>query len=253
VIDPRIIPCLLLADGRLVKTRRFREPSYVGDPINTINIFSALGADEILLLDIGATRQGHGPDPGYLAKLAEESSVPVGYGGGIRTLEEVREVLAAGVEKVVLGTIAGEDPGFIERAASLAGSQAVVVSIDVASDAGGHPRVWLRNGTHMLDREPAEYASDVEHRGAGEILVYSIERDGMMAGYDMGLTRSIAGAVGIPVIACGGAGRREDLREVTVGAGATAAAAGSIFVFQGANRSVLVNYFTRPQRASFFA
>ena len=253
MIDPRIIPCLLMADGRLVKTVRFRAPSYVGDPINTINIFSALGADEILLLDILATREGHGPDPAYLAKLAEETSVPLGYGGGIRTLEQVRAVLAAGVEKVVLSTIAGEDPDFIDRAAALAGSQAVVVSIDVASDAQGHPRVWLRNGTRMLDRDPSEYASEVERRGAGEILAYSIERDGMMAGYDLELTRRIVDAVGIPVIACGGAGRREDLREVTVGAGATAAAAGSIFVFQGANRSVLVNYFTRPQRASFFA
>jgi imidazole glycerol-phosphate synthase subunit HisF len=252
VIDPRIIPCLLLAHGRLVKTVRFGMPSYVGDPINTINIFSALGADEILLLDILATRKDHGPEPAYLAKLAGETSVPLGYGGGIRTLEQVRTVLAAGVEKVVLGTIAGEDPDFIERAATLAGSQAVVVSIDVARDGQGRPRVWLRNGTQMLDRDPAEYARDVERRGAGEILASSIERDGTMAGYDLELTRSIVQAVGIPVIACGGAGRREDLREVTVAGGATAAAAGSIFVFQGRNRSVLVNYFTRPQRASFF-
>ena len=243
----------MLADGRLVKTRRFRAPSYVGDPINTINIFSALGADEILLLDINATRQGHGPDPAYLAKLAEESSVPLGYGGGIRTLEQVREVLAAGVEKVVLGTIAGEDPGFIERAAALAGSQAVVVSIDVAPDPRAHPRVWLRNGTHMLDRDPAEYAqrSRAPRRRRNPGLFDRARRHdgGLRSGADpqhRGCGRHSGDRLRRRRTARGSA--RGDDR-----GGATAAAAGSIFVFQGANRSVLVNYFTRPQRASFFA
>jgi cyclase len=193
------------------------------------------------------------PDPVYLAQLTEESSVPLGYGGGIRSLDHVRAVLSAGVEKVVLGTAAGEDPTFIERAAALAGSQAVVVSIDVARDGQGRPHVLLRNGTRMIERDPAAYAREVERRGAGEIIVHSIDRDGTMTGYDLELIRAVAAEVGVPVIACGGAAGRADLREVVTRTGAAAAAAGSIFVFQGRNRSVLVNYFTRQQREGFFA
>lgn len=251
MIRPRVIPCLLLADRRLVKTVRFRNPTYVGDPVNIVNIFSALGADEILLLDIQATRQGSEPDIGQLAKLAEETMVPLGYGGGIRTLDHVRAVLNAGVEKVVLSTIAGEDPGFIERAAGLAGSQAVVVSVDVARDDEARRRVWLRNGTHMTGRDPVEAAQEAERRGAGEILIHSVDRDGTMAGYDLELTGDVASAVGIPVIACGGAGERDHLRAAVRKGGASAAAAGSIFVFQGPSRNVLVNYFMPAEHARF--
>lgn len=234
-----------------MKTVRFRDPTYVGDPVNIVNIFSALGADEILLLDIQATRQGREPDIGQLAKLAEETMVPLGYGGGIRTLDHVRAVLNAGVEKVVLSTIAGEDPGFVERAASLAGSQAVVASVDVARDKEGRQRVWLRNGTRTTGRDPVEAAQEAERRGAGEILIHSIDRDGMMAGYDLELTAEVAGAVGIPVIACGGAGERDHLRAAVRKGGASAAAAGSIFVFQGPSRNVLVNYFMPAEHARF--
>lgn len=253
MIDPRIVPCLLLLDRRLVKTRQFRDPRYVGDPVNIINIFSTLGADEILLLDIGATRQGRGPELSYLAQLAEETSVPLGYGGGIRTLDDVRSVLAAGVEKVVLCTAAGENPAFVERAAALAGSQAVVVSVDFGRDETGARHVFLRNGTRMLDRDPVEYAREMEQRGAGEILLYSTERDGVMDGYDLEVTRVVAEAVRIPVIACGGAGQRQHLRTAVTEGGATAAAAGSIFVFQGRNRSVVVNYLSPAQRKDLLA
>jgi imidazole glycerol-phosphate synthase subunit HisF len=251
VLRPRVIPCLLLANGRLVKTVRFRDPAYVGDPVNIVNIFSALVADEILLLDIEATRQGRAPDIGQIAKLAEETMVPLGYGGGIRTLDHVRAVLNAGVEKVVLNTIAGEDPGFIERAAGLAGSQAVVVSIDVARDEQGRQRAWLRNGTCVTGHTPVEAAREAESRGAGEILIHAIDCDGTMAGYDLALIAEIAGAVRIPVIACGGAGERDHLRAAIREGGASAAAAGSIFVFQGPSRNVLVNYFGPAEHARF--
>jgi imidazole glycerol-phosphate synthase subunit HisF len=251
VLRPRVIPCLLLADGRLVKTVRFRNPTYVGDPVNIVNIFSALGADEILLLDIEATRQGRAPDIGQIAKLAEETMVPLGYGGGIRTLDHVRAVLNAGVEKVVLNTIAGEDPGFVEHAAGLAGSQAVVVSIDVARDEQDRQRVWLRNGSCITERTPVEAAQEAESRGAGEILIHSIDCDGTMAGYNLALVAEVAAAVHIPVIACGGAGERDHLRAAVREGGASAAAAGSIFVFQGPSRNVLVNYFGSVEHARF--
>jgi imidazole glycerol-phosphate synthase subunit HisF len=253
VIRPRIIPCLLIADGRLVKTVEFRGPVYVGDPGNTVSIFSALGADEIFLLDIGAARQARAPDMPMLRKIAAQSIVPLGYGGGVRTLDHVRQVLEAGFEKVILSTIAGEDPGVIERAAALVGSQAVTVSIDFRRDHAGARRVYLRGGSEASQFEPIGYAREVERHGAGEILLYSIERDGMMDGYDLEVTRAVAEAVRIPVIACGGAGRREHLQEAVTLGGATAAAAGSIFVFQGRNRSVLVNYLTATQRKELFA
>jgi cyclase len=251
VLRPRVIPCLLLANGRLVKTVRFRDATYVGDPINIVNIFSTLGADEILLLDIEATRYGREPDIGQIAKLGEETMVPLGYGGGIRTLDHVRAVLNAGVEKVVISTIAGEDPGFVERAAGLAGSQAIVVSVDVARDDDGRRRVWIRNGTCMTGRDPVAAAQEAERHGAGEILIYSIDCDGTMTGYDLTLVAEVAEAVGIPVIACGGAGKRDHLRAAVREGGASAAAAGSIFVFQGCNRSVVVNYFGPAEHARF--
>lgn len=234
-----------------MKTVRFRDPTYVGDPVNIVNIFSALGADEILLLDIQATRQGSEPDIDQLADLADETMVPLGYGGGIRTLDHVRAVLGVGVEKVVLSTIAAEDPAFVERAASLAGSQAVVVSVDVARDEVGRQRVWLRNGTRITDRSVVEAAQEAERRGAGEIMIHSIDRDGTMAGYDLDLIAEVAGAVGIPVIACGGAGDRDHLRAAVRKGGASAAAAGSIFVFRGPSRNVLVNYFMPAEHARF--
>jgi imidazole glycerol-phosphate synthase subunit HisF len=253
VIRPRIIPCLLLAHGRLVKTVRFGSPTYVGDPINTISIFSELGADEILLLDIEATRLGREPDITYIAKLAAETTVPLGYGGGIRTLDHVRTVLGAGVEKVVLSTIVGEDPSFIERAAGLAGSQAIVASIDVARDDQGRAHVRLCSGTRATNRDPIQAAREAERLGAGEILVHSIDRDGTMAGYDLDLTAEVVRAVGIPVIACGGAGDRDHLRAVITQGGASAAAAGSLFVFQDRRRNVLVNYLAPAEHAGFSA
>lgn len=251
MLRPRVIPCLLLSDQRLVKTRHFRDPVYVGDPVNIVNIFSALGADEILLLDIQATRLGRAPDITAIAEIAEESMVPLGYGGGVRTLDHVRAVLGAGCEKVVLGTIAGEDPGFVERCAALAGSQAVVVSIDVARDEAGERRSWLRNGTARTDTTPLAAAREAERRGAGELLVHSIDRDGVMEGYDLDFIAEVAAAVSIPVIACGGAGRREHLRAAVREAGASAAAAGSLFVFQGLSRNVLVNYLGNAEHARF--
>jgi imidazole glycerol-phosphate synthase subunit HisF len=243
----------LLADRRLVKTVRFAQPVYVGDPVNTLNIFSALGADEILLLDIMASRHGRAPDLNYLAQLAEESSVPLGYGGGIRSLADVRSVLAAGFEKVVLNTSASAEPDLVERAAHLAGSQAVVVSVDVKTDGTGNSTAWVRNATRSTGRQPAAYAHEMEQRGAGEILLYSVDRDGTMLGYDLALTGAVSQAVQVPVIACGGAGNRTHLREAVTVGGASAAAAGSLFVFQGPSRNVLVNYLTRPQRDCLFA
>jgi len=252
MLEPRFIPLLLLAHGALVKTVRFADSNYVGDPINIVNIFSTLEADEVMVVDIEAAVGRRGPDYALLRQIASEAQVPFGYGGGIGTVEDVREVLAAGVEKVVVSTAAVENPGLITAAADLAGSQAIVVAMDVKADARGLPRITARSGTVMTDIDPVAHARRVQDLGAGEILLMSVDRDGTFEGYDLDLIRRVASAVTIPVIACGGAGKRSDLRRAIVEGGASAAAAGSIFVYQKSNRSVVVNYPSQAELKDYF-
>lgn len=251
MLEPRFIPTLLLAHESLVKTVRFKNANYVGDPINIVNIFSTLEADEVMLLDIEATAQHRGPDFALLRRIANEAQIPFGYGGGIGTLDDVRAVLAAGAEKVVLNTAAIENPGLITAAAGLAGSQAIVASIDVTTR-GGRQLVAARSGTVVTDVGPVAHALRVQELGAGEILLVSIDREGTFEGYDLDLIRKVSSTVRIPVVACGGAGSRDDLRRAIVEGGASAAAAGSIFVYQKANRSVVVNYPTQDELKGYF-
>jgi imidazole glycerol-phosphate synthase subunit HisF len=252
VLEPRFIPTLLLNDESLVKTVRFDKPSYIGDPINTVNIFSGLEADEVLVLDIRATVERRGPNYPLLKQIANETQCPFGYGGGISTVEDVQAVLAAGTEKIVVSTAAVENPQLLTAAANLAGSQAIVASLDVKTDLNGRSRITARSATVMTDLDPVEQARRVQQFGAGEILLVSVDRDGTFAGYDLDLIRRISSAVTIPVIACGGAGKRGDLRQAIVEGGASAAAAGSIFVYQNANRSVVVNYPSQAELKSYF-
>ncbi|MEW6769026.1 MAG: AglZ/HisF2 family acetamidino modification protein [Pseudomonadota bacterium] len=246
MIEPRFIPTLLLADHSLVKTVQFKKPNYVGDPINIVNIFSTLEADEVLVLDIEAATQRRGPDFTLLRQIANEAQVPFGYGGGIGSIEDVRAILAVGAEKVVLNTAAIEHPELITAAADLAGSQAIVASVDVVTR-GGKQRVTARSGTVVTDIDPVTHALRMQELGAGEILLMSIDREGTFSGYDLDLIRKVSSAVTIPVIACGGAGTRDDLHRAIKEGGASASAAGSIFVYQKSNRSVVVNYPTQDE------
>lgn len=223
MLQARVIPCLLLKDGGLVKTVRFSRPTYVGDPINAVKIFNQKRVSELILLDISAPA----PDLRRLRDIAGEAFIPMAYGGGIHTAEEVRQVLAAGFEKVVLKP---DNATLIREAAALAGSQSVVVSIDVEGDK-----------VRALGSDPAACARDVQALGAGEILVHSVDRDGTMSGYDLPLIRRVADAVTVPVIALGGASSMKDLSDA-LRAGASAAAAGSLFVFHGKHRAVLISY-----------
>jgi cyclase len=252
MLEPRFIPMLLLAHGSLVKTVQFRNPSYVGDPINIVNIFSSLEADEVIVVDIEAAVARRGPDFALLKQIANEAQVPFGYGGGIGTVNEVRAVLAAGAEKVVISTAAVENPKLITAAADLAGSQAIVASLDVKTDGEGRSRITARSGTVMTNTDPIDQARRVQDLGAGEILLMSVDRDGTFSGYDLDLIRKVSAAVTIPVIACGGAGKRSDLRLPIVEGGASAAAAGSIFVYQKSNRSVVVNYPSQSELKGYF-
>ena len=240
---PRVIPCLLLSGQGLVKTARFRRPTYLGDPINIVRIFNEKEVDELLLLDIRATPEGRPPAFDLIRQVAEECFAPVGYGGGIRTLDDIRRVLAIGIEKVVLNTHAVANPSLVEEAAGRFGSQSVVVSLDAKKTWFGGQRIVTRGGRHLTAHSPVRLAREMEQRGAGEILLNSVDRDGTGKGYDTSLIGAVARAISIPLVACGGAGRTEDFA-AAIEAGAHGVAAGSVFVFSGPNRAVLVTYPT---------
>ncbi len=244
---PRVIPVLLLAETGLVKTERFRKPRYVGDPINAVRIFNELKADEVVFLDIFATPQGRTISAEFVRRVGEEADMPFAVGGGIRSVEAVRELLAAGAEKVVLGTAAVEDPPFVAEAAGAFGSSTVVVCMDVKRDLWGRRRVWSRRASRRSPYPPEEFARMMEAMGAGEIIVHGVEREGTMRGYDLELLRQVSQAVTVPVVALGGAGRLADFREAVAKGGATAVAAGSLFVFHGRHRGVLISYPERTE------
>jgi cyclase len=242
---PRVIPLLLLAGETFVKTVRYRDPRYVGDPTNVIDLFNQFEVDEIALLDIGATTGRHEPQYELIRALAAECWVPLAYGGGIRTLNQASRVLASGAEKVVVGTALADTPEVITEIAATFGSQAVVASVDVSPQADDYG-VFVEGGQRQVSTGPEGYAAEAVERGAGEILLNAIHRDGTRAGYDLDIIGRVAAAVPVPVVACGGAGSRDDLAK-PIEVGAAAVAAGSLFVFSGSGGGVLVNFPSRSQ------
>jgi cyclase len=252
MLTTRVIPCLLLKDGGLVKTVRFRDPVYVGDPINAVKIFNDKEVHELAVLDIEASRQGRGPDFGLLTRIAREAFMPMAYGGGLRTADDVRRVVELGFEKAVINTSALADISFLSRAAELCGAQSVVAAVDVKTDLLGRRWVFAHVSGRRCKWSPVEYAAAAERSGAGEILLTSVDRDGTQRGYDLDSIREVSRAVAVPVIACGGAGRVEDFARAAE-AGAAAAAAGSLFVFHGRHRAVLITYPTQTALREAFA
>lgn len=242
MLSVRVIPCLLLRNQGLVKTVKFQHPTYVGDPINAIRIFNEKEVDELVFLDISATVEGRGPNWPILADIAGEAFMPLAYGGGIRSVADARRVLSLGFEKVVVNTAAVEDPTLVAQLAAEFGSQSVVVSIDVKKSFLGQYQLLTRSGTGKTGRDPVDFAIEAQRRGAGEIFLNAIDRDGTMAGYDTALLRAVTSKVGVPVIACGGAGKLADFSAALTDGGASAVAAGSMFVFHGKHRAVLITY-----------
>ncbi|MEA4927690.1 MAG: AglZ/HisF2 family acetamidino modification protein [Candidatus Limiplasma sp.] len=238
---PRLIPCLLLSDGNLVKTRKFKDPVYLGDPINAVKIFSEKCVDELCIQDIEASKTGAEPNFALLAEIATEAFMPLSYGGGVTSVEQVRRLFHIGFEKVVLNTVWQDHPEVMAEAASKFGSQSIIASIDVRQDLLRRNRCVTQCGTRVVDGTPVELAQKAEALGAGEILLNSIDRDSAMQGYDLKLIQSVAEAVHIPVIACGGAGGAQDMKAALQQAGAHAAAAGSMYVFYGPRRAVLIH------------
>ena len=237
----RVIPCLLLHEGGLVKTKRFGRPRYVGDPINAIRIFNDKSVDELVVLDIAASRTGTDPDYDLIERIAGECFMPLCYGGGIRTLDQARRIVAAGVEKIALNSTAIDEPGLLSELSGELGASSVVGAIDVKRDWRGRPRVFHPGHGRATGLDPIEHAAALVRAGVGELFINSVDRDGTYAGFDTALIASIASAVNVPLIACGGAATLDDMR-AAIGAGASAAAAGSMFVFYGPHRAVLISY-----------
>jgi imidazole glycerol-phosphate synthase subunit HisF len=237
----RVIPSLLLENRGLVKTVAFRKPRYVGDPINAVKIFNEKEVDELVFLDISATAEGKGPNYDLIRDIATECFMPFGYGGNIRTIEQISRLFQLGVEKVIISSHACEEPGFIREAAHRFGSQSIIVSIDVKKTLLGKYSVYARGGRENTGKGPVEFARMMEQMGAGEIILTFIDRDGKMTGYDIPLIRMVSRQLSIPLIARGGAGKIEDFADACA-AGASAVTAGSLFVFYGKHRAVLINY-----------
>lgn len=238
---PRVIPCLLLRSQGLVKTEKFKKPVYLGDPINIVKIFNEKEVDELVCLDISATHERRGPNFKLLSDMSSECFMPLAYGGGISNVEQMQTLFKLGIEKVVLNSCAAENIQLVRQAAEKFGSQSVVVSIDVKRQMFGRYRVFSHGGTKKTVWEPVAYASKLREMGAGEILLNSIDRDGTMGGYDLELIHQVASGIDIPVVACGGASALNDFR-LAIEAGASATAAGSLFVFQGPHRAVLISF-----------
>ena len=240
------MPCLLLRGAALVKTTKFKDPTYVGDPVNAVNIFNEKEVDELIVLDITATTDGRRPQFDLITEIATECFMPLTYGGGIRSLDDIETLFRCGVEKVALNSVVANDPDLVSAAAARYGNQAVVVSIDARKRRRRGYQVYTNAGQRELRVDPATYSVEAQRLGAGEILLTSIDRDGTMDGYDLDLIRSVTSSVDLPVVACGGAGRLDDFRLAVREGGAAAVAAGSMVVFHGRARGVLINFPSRP-------
>lgn len=247
MLQTRVMPCLLLRNGALVKTVQFKNARYVGDPMNTVRIYNEKEVDELIFLDITATPERKAPPFALIEEIASECFMPFTYGGGIRSLDDMHAIFRLGVEKVALNTYAIENPDFVRQAVARFGSQSIVLAIDVKNVWWRGYRVFTDGGRRRTAYDPVTYARHVESLGAGEILLTSIDRDGTMQGYDLDLIRQVTDAVSIPVIACGGAGKVEDFAAAVQDGGASACATGSMVVYQGVNRAVLINFPARDE------
>lgn len=242
-----------MSNGALVKTVRFKDPTYVGDPVNAVRIFNQKEVDELLLLDIEATTHRRGIDYETLEKIVSECFMPICYGGGVNKIDDMRRLFSLGVEKISLGAAAFENPDLIRQASAEFGNQAIVVTLDVKKGILGGYSVRTRQGKTDSRVHPVEAAQNMEKLGAGEILLNSIDREGTWSGFDIRLIREVTSAVGLPVIACGGAGSIQDVRTAVTVGGASAVAIGSMAVFQGKDLGVLIKFPARKDQEAAFA
>jgi imidazole glycerol-phosphate synthase subunit HisF len=251
MLRPRIIPCLLVHKGGLVKTQNFKDPKYVGDPINAVRIFNEKEADELMVLDIDATRNGVPPDFAMIAKLAAECRMPLCYGGGVTTAEQATRLVDMGVEKVAVSAAAIANPGLLTQMAASVGRQSVVAVLDVRKRTGLFSKgfeVCTHNATVAHKVDPVALAKQLQEAGAGEVVINAVDRDGTMQGYDLELAAQVKAVLSVPTTFLGGAGTLEHLSDLVRKLGVVGAAAGSLFVFKGKYRAVLINYPTPEQK-----
>ncbi|MEZ5563470.1 MAG: AglZ/HisF2 family acetamidino modification protein [Gammaproteobacteria bacterium] len=249
MLRPRLIPCLLVHKGGLVKTRQFGSPKYVGDPLNAVRIYNEKEVDELVVLDIDATVTGREPDYTLISNLAAECRMPLCYGGGVKTVAQAERIIGLGVEKVAISSAAVDNPDLIRGMAEVVGRQSVVVIIDVKNGS----EVYTHNGTRKSGFDAVELAHRAAELGAGEIVVNSIDNDGVMKGYDLALIERIRNAVTVPLTALGGAGSLKDIGTLIDHFGIIGAAAGSLFVFKGVYRAVLISYPNRADKDALIA
>lgn len=241
LIKPRVIPSLLLRGAGLVKTVKFDNPTYIGDPINAIRIFNDKEVDELMVLDIVASKENREPDYELIEQFAGECFMPLAYGGGIRSVEQARQLFALGVEKICLQTAAMNDLSLITRLADKFGEQSIMVSVDVKKNWRGKSRLYSSATGKTVSRDWLDYMIEAVRAGAGEVLLGAVDQDGVMEGMDLDLIKRAADEVSVPIITIGGVGSLEDIK-ASVDAGASAVAAGAFFVFQGPRRGVLITY-----------
>ncbi len=250
MLKTRVIPCLLLKGRGLVKTVKFKDPKYVGDPLNAVKIFNDKEVDELIFLDIDATVTKREPQFDLISQIASECFMPFAYGGGVSSIEDIKKIIEIGVEKVVLNSSVFNCPHLVKEASDFFGSQSVVVSIDVRKNILGKYKVYKNSGRVNTNLNPVDHAIELEKMGAGELFLNSIDRDGTMSGYDVKIIKEITSVLDIPLIACGGAGKLRDFADAVHKGGASAVSAGSMFVFQGKHRAVLINYPTQAELMS---
>ncbi len=251
---PRIIPCLLIKNKGLVKTVNFRNPKYIGDPINAVKIFNEKEVDELIVLDIDASVDKRQPDYNMIQNIAEECRMPLCYGGGVKSVEQVEKIIGLGVEKVAISSAAIDNPGLIEKASKCVGNQSIVVVLDIKKRLfGNNYNIWLKNAMEKTRKDPIEFAIELEQLGAGEIVLNSIDKDGTMNGYDITLIEKLINSMSIPITVLGGAGSLKDIGSLISKFGLVGAAAGSLFVFKGAYRAVLINYPSRAEKEAMLS
>ena len=242
MLQNRIIPVLLLEKSGLVKSKKFKDSTYIGDPINAVRIFNDKEVDEIILLDISASKEQREPNFDLIAEIGSEAFVPFAYGGGIKNINQVKRIMFAGAEKIILNSAFLQNPEIVTEISNYIGSSSTVVSIDIKKNIWGKYKVYSDVQNRISNQSPLELAQTAERLGAGEIFINSVDLDGMMTGYDLNLLQEIAENIHIPVIACGGAGNIKHLQDAIKQTTIAAVAAGSMFVFHGKHKAVLINY-----------
>lgn len=252
MLRPRIIPSLLVHDNGLVKTVNFKNPKYVGDPINAVKIFNEKEVDELAVFDIDATVKGFEPNYSLIEKLASQSRMPLCYGGGVKTVEQAQRIFGLGIEKIALSSSVLQNPSLITEISNRVGSQSVIVVLDVKKKLLGGYETYIHNGRKSTGINPFKFAEEAQRLGAGEIIINSIDQDGVMKGYDMTLIDKLREKISLPLTVLGGAGSLDDISKVIDKHGVIGVAAGSLFVFKGVYKAVLINYPTKAEKEALY-